>query len=127
MRNYIMKYEINKKSNSPLYVTEEDELKLNYRCKKEEQQGKGKGSCSDSKSNQEEQPSSMNWLKTARQKADDIKKADKESKMDTSERSENIKTLISLSNRYANETIPSAKKFIEQEIERISKILAEKK
>lgn len=41
-----MKYKINKKVNGPFYITEKDEFKLNYRCKKEEQNGEGKGSCS---------------------------------------------------------------------------------
>lgn len=43
-----MKYTINKNPDGPLYITE-DELKLNYRCSKEEQHGEGPGSCGGSK------------------------------------------------------------------------------
>lgn len=40
-----MKYEINKKSNGPLYVTEEDLIKINSNCPASEKSGTGPGSC----------------------------------------------------------------------------------
>lgn len=40
-----MKYIISKKTTGPLYLTESDDIKMNYRCKAEEQNGTGPGSC----------------------------------------------------------------------------------
>lgn len=40
-----MKYTINKKSKSPLYVTENEQMKLNYNCPDDEKIGTGPGSC----------------------------------------------------------------------------------
>lgn len=40
-----MRYEINKKSNGPLYITEEDLIKQNANCPASEKSGTGPGSC----------------------------------------------------------------------------------
>ena len=40
-----MKYSINKDPRGPLYLTEDDKIKLNYNCPDSEKSGEGKGSC----------------------------------------------------------------------------------
>lgn len=44
-----MRYEINKKATVPLYVTENDQMKLNSNCPDSEKSGTGPGSCGGSK------------------------------------------------------------------------------
>jgi len=40
-----MKYIINKDPRGPLYITEDEEMKLNYNCPASEKSGEGPGSC----------------------------------------------------------------------------------
>ena len=40
-----MKYKINKDPRGPLYITESEEMKLNYNCPADQKSGEGKGSC----------------------------------------------------------------------------------
>lgn len=40
-----MKYKLNKDTKGPLYITEEEQLKLNYNCPDSEKSGTGPGSC----------------------------------------------------------------------------------
>lgn len=48
-----MKYLINPKSTGNLFITEEDEMKLNYNCPDSEKSGTGPGSCGGSKDSKE--------------------------------------------------------------------------
>lgn len=40
-----MKYKINKDPRGPLYITESEEMKLNYNCPADQKNGEGPGSC----------------------------------------------------------------------------------
>lgn len=40
-----MKYKINKDPRGPLYITESEEMKLNYNCPADQKSGEGPGSC----------------------------------------------------------------------------------
>lgn len=77
-----MKYIISKKTTGPLYITESDDIKMNYRCKAEEQNGTGPGSCGGSKGKDNIKPTkSLSIYDSAIDKiVNEIEKADKDYK-----------------------------------------------